>query len=69
MIREFVIGVSKTINLGNYQSIRVEASVTMAVDPQESEAGLVVVKELAQQELRQLLEQTYRAQRKSVEGV
>ena len=60
-ITEFSLGCSKTINLGNYQNIRIEASVTVSRDPNES---LAKASDEAQQELRRLLEETYSAQLK-----
>lgn len=65
-ITEFSIGCSKTINLGNYQSIRIEASVTATMDPGESLADASAA---AQQELRQLLEDTYKAQYKQAQSL
>lgn len=64
MIVQFVVGCSKTINLGNYQSLRVEATVTVAVAEGETIDDL---KGNAQQELKRLLEDTYRAQYKGAE--
>lgn len=59
-ITEFSIGCSKLINLGQYQNIRIEASVTISMDdPSES---LATASAAAQQELRRLLEETYAAQ-------
>lgn len=58
-ITEFSVGCSKTINLGNFQSIRIEASVTVAMGPNETLADASAA---AQDELRQLLERTYKAQ-------
>ena len=58
-VTEFSLGCSKTINLGNYQNIRIEASVTVSVDANES---LAKASDEAQQELRRLLEETYSAQ-------
>lgn len=58
MISQFTIGTSRTINLGNYESIRVEASVTINVD----DGDWPEVKRAAQIELRQLLEETLKAQ-------
>lgn len=65
-ITEFSLGCSKTINLGNYQNIRIEASVTVSVDARES---LVLASENAQQELRRLLTETYKAQLKHAESL
>jgi hypothetical protein len=65
-ITEFSIGCSKTINLGNFQSIRVEASVTVAMEPAETLADASAA---AQDELRQLLEQTYLAQYKLMKSL
>lgn len=58
-IKQFTIGFSRTINLGNYESARVEAQVTMEMDEHntfdEAVAG-------AQIELRHLLVQTWKDQ-------
>ena len=62
---EFTVGCSRTINLGNYESIKVEASVTMEI---HEETDLEELKTRAQTELRQLLEDTYRAQHKKNAG-
>lgn len=59
MITQFTIGCSRTINLGNFESMRVEASVTLDV----TDHYTAETKQAAQDELRLLLEQTYRAQR------
>lgn len=61
MITEFTIGASHTLNLGNFESLRIEAHVTVAVPEDDN---LDDLKTRAQTELRQLLEETYRAQRK-----
>lgn len=55
--KEFTIGASHTFNLGNFESMRVEASVTVSVDGTEKE---VVSK--AQTQLRRLVEDTLKAQ-------
>ena len=62
-IKQFTIGTSKTVNLGNFESHKVEASVVWEV---ETDKGLTLGDQtrLAQEELRLLLEQTYKAQRK-----
>lgn len=57
-IEQFTIGVSRTINLGNFESFRLEASVTVNPEPE----SLELAKANAQVELRRLLEETYRAQ-------
>ena len=59
MITQFTIGVSRTVNLGNFESLRVEASVR--VDCPE-DGDFSQMKLAAQQQLRLLLEETYRAQ-------
>ena len=61
MIREFTLGAAHTINLGNYSSMRVEASITVTVPEGDDFEAL---KEKAQSELRRMLEETYRAQRR-----
>ena len=65
-VTEFSIGCSKTINLGNFQSLRIEASVTVSVD---AEDDLATATSNAQEELRRLLEQTYQAQYKHAENL
>jgi hypothetical protein len=57
-ITQFTVGTSRTINLGNFESLRIEASVTIVVGDDDYEQ---TVKQ-AQAELRHLLEETYRAQ-------
>ena len=61
MIREFTVGCSRTVNLGNFESVRVEASVTVSV-PEDRGQSLMEMKEMAQNELRKLMEETYRNQ-------
>jgi hypothetical protein len=61
MIKQFMVGCSKTINLGNFQSLRIEAQVF--VDVEEGD-NWPVIKRAAQDELKVLLEETYKAQRK-----
>lgn len=58
-ITQFSVGTSRTINLGNFESLRVEASVTLDV---HLEDDLVAMRSEAQKTLRQLLEDTYNAQ-------
>jgi hypothetical protein len=59
MISQFSVGTSRTINLGNFESLRVEASVT--IDCPE-DGDWVQLRAAAQIQLRELLEDTYRAQ-------
>lgn len=59
-IESFTIGVSRTINLGNFESLRVEAQLTVNPDTE----SLELAKAQAQQQLRQLLEETYRSYEK-----
>lgn len=65
-ITEFSLGCSKVINLGNYQNIKIEASLVVALDPGETLADASAT---AQNELRQLLEQTYQAQLKAAQAL
>jgi hypothetical protein len=59
MITQFSVGCTRTINLGNFESLRVEASIT--VDCPE-DGDFPQMKIAAQTQLRLLLEETYRAQ-------
>ena len=61
-IRSFTVGASRTINLGNYESIRVEGQVITDLPDTTTEADFIAAKEQAQHVLRELLEQTYKAQ-------
>lgn len=65
-VTEFSLGCSKTINLGNYQSIRIEASVTISMDPGETLADASAA---GQEELRRLLEETYKAQYRQAQAL
>ena len=59
MITQFSIGCSRTINLGNFESLRVEASITIDC-PEDGDFPQMKIG--AQTQLRQLLEDTYKAQ-------
>lgn len=61
MIKQFSIAAAHTLNLGNYQSFRVEASLTIEVPEGDD---FEVLRDKAQSELRRLLEDTYRSQRR-----
>lgn len=64
MIKEFSIGCSHTVNLGNFESTRVEASVTIDVPEGATDDDRVwsQIKADAQVQLRKLLEDTYKSQ-------
>jgi hypothetical protein len=69
-IKQFTIGCSKTINLGNFQSLRIEASVVVEVETNRVTGDPVIdprINAKAQEQLKLLLEETYKAQRKVVE--
>lgn len=61
-IKQFSIGCSRTINLGNFESLRVEATLVVEVPENETEDGYRKMTENAQTELRKLLEDTYKSQ-------
>jgi len=61
MIRQFTIGTSHTLNRGNFNSLRIECSLTVEVPEGDD---YEVLKDKAQSELRRLLEETYKAQYK-----
>lgn len=61
-IKQFSIGCSRTINLGNFESLRVEATLVVEVPEDEDEDGYRRMTENAQLELRRLLEDTYKSQ-------
>jgi hypothetical protein len=63
IVKEFKIGCSKVINLGNFQNIRIEAEVTIVVP--EQYADLAELKKEAQHELREMMIQTWNEQRKA----
>lgn len=59
-ITQFTVGCSRTINLGNFESVRVESSVTVEV--QDEKDAMFNANQMAQRELRKLLEETYKHQ-------
>ena len=59
-LTEFTIGVSRTINLGNFESLRIEASVRWDLEDTDNPTSVARQKQLAQAELRNLLELTYK---------
>ena len=61
IIRSVRIGVSKTVNLGNFNSIRTEAEVTAEIPEGETIESATAS---LQQSLRELWEATSRAQKK-----
>lgn len=60
MIKSFSVGCSRTINLGNFESVRVEASITVDLD--DDHRGFEGARTEVQVQLRKLLEETYRHQ-------
>lgn len=56
MIKAFSIGVSKTVNMGNFNSARVEASLTIEVPEGDDYDELT---KLAQRDLKALIEDTW----------
>lgn len=58
-LTEVRVGAARTLNLGNYESLRIEAGATVAIEDGDDMAA---VKAALQVELRGLLEETYRAQ-------
>jgi len=63
-VKEFTVGCSKTINMGNFSSIKVEAAITMAVNEGETYAQL---RKDAQALVKEQLEETYRTNLKKKE--
>jgi hypothetical protein len=61
-ITEMRIGFTRTINLGNFESAKIEASVTVSVEPDEDTDA--VLKRM-QIDLRTMVEETWKAQHKS----
>lgn len=64
-IKQFTIGFSRTVNLGNYESARVEASVTLEINDKEK---VIQQLELSQIELRNILEKTWNEQKNTING-
>ena len=62
MIKSFSIAAAHTLNLGNYQSFRIEASLEIEVPEGDD---FEILKDRAQSELRRLLEETYKNQRRA----
>jgi hypothetical protein len=64
-IKEITIGFARTVNLGNYESARVEASVTAELD---KDWKLDTQIDGLQIELKGLLEKTWNAQINTIKG-
>jgi hypothetical protein len=64
MLKQFTIGFSRTINLGNFESARVEASVTHEVPAEMTREQVDKILEAAQKEIRELMELTWKNQMK-----
>ncbi|HEX8837680.1 MAG TPA: hypothetical protein VF748_12140 [Candidatus Acidoferrum sp.] len=60
MIKSFTVGVKHHVNLGNYESMEVEAQVTVDVEDHDWE----IVRQQAQDGLKQLLSDSYRLQKR-----
>lgn len=60
-LKQFLVGFSRTINLGNFESAKVEAQVIVEVSDEDNYEATVAA---AQRELRSLLEDTWREQYK-----
>ena len=60
-IPQFSVGTSRTVNLGNFESLRIEASVTIDLSDEDN-ADMATARSNAQKFLRQLLEDSYRSQ-------
>lgn len=58
---EFSIGAGHTVNLGNYNNIKVEAGLKITV---KEGADFAALRTQAQEVLRNMLEETYKAQRR-----
>jgi len=63
--KQFTIGFSRTINLGNYESARVEASIVIELNDGDWDTPKIGE---AQKVLRYLLEETWKAQNKTING-
>lgn len=63
-ITELRIGFARTVNLGNYESARVEASVTAAIEEGDDMAQ---VRTALQTDLRLALEEAWKAQHRRAE--
>jgi hypothetical protein len=68
-ITEFKIGASHTINRGNYESYRVEASVTMSIPQEFSMEEFYMLKEELNAELRTILIEVERNQRQTRQAI
>jgi hypothetical protein len=64
-VKEFSIGFSRTINLGRYESARVEASVTYVIEGTSLTENVL---DQAEEELRKLLERTWEKQVNVLKG-
>lgn len=61
MIREFTVGASKTVNMGNFNSLRVEASVTYTLEEGQEFRDQYTI---CMHQLRSMLNDNYKIQLK-----
>jgi hypothetical protein len=66
-IKEITIGFARTVNLGNYESARVEASVKWELKADEAKEWDLLISD-AQDSLAQLLKETWNAQINTIKG-
>lgn len=60
MVKSFTVGVKHHVNLGNYESMEIEAQITLDIE----DMGYVEARTEAQEALGTILNDTFQAQRK-----
>ena len=63
-VKEFTVGVSHTVNLGDYEFMRVEAEGKVGADAEGEYVEWTELRKTAQEALTQLLSETFQAQKK-----
>ena len=55
--KQIVVSVGKTVNIGNYESIRIDASITANVEPDEIKKAFDAAWKMAEEQVKQKLEE------------
>ena len=66
MIKEFTVGVKHVVNMGGYESLHIEASVTISVEEDDT---WETTRQQAQEALTTLLRESYKQQTRSTIGL
>lgn len=64
-VLDFTIGTTHTISLGNFENIKVEASISVGVPVECTDEQFFMLRQEAQTKLKEILRETYLAQKRN----